>query len=123
MKKRFYLPLGICFLLGSLVLPAGTVKAQSSKSSTNKPEQNPSKKMEKIKTIKVEVRGMSCQEGCANGIDASLKNVAGIIKSKTSFDRSSSEITFDDTKISEKEILAIIEKKGFKAKLSEYIKS
>lgn len=122
MKKRFYLPLGICFLIGSLVLPAGPVKAQSVKSSKNHPIQSPSNKMEKIKTIKVEVKGMSCQEGCANGIDASLKNVAGIIKSKTSFDRSSSEITYDETKISEKEILALIEKKGFKAKLSENLK-
>ena len=75
--------------------------------------------MQKAKTIKLEVKGMSCQEGCANGLDATFKKISGIIKSKTSFDNSNSEITFDESKITEKEIIAIIEKRGFKAKLIE----
>jgi len=68
-------------------------------------------------TVKIEVKGMSCQLGCANGIDAILRETNGIVKSETSFDNSSSEVTFDDTKINLGEIIEIIiEKTGFQAK-------
>ena len=67
-------------------------------------------------TVKIEVKGMSCQLGCANGIDAILRETNGIVKSETSFDNSSSEVTFEDTKINLAEIIKIIEKTGFQAK-------
>ncbi len=59
---------------------------------------------------------MSCQLGCANGLDTALRQANGIVKSQTSFDNSSSEVTFDDTKINLGEIIEIIEKTGFQAK-------
>jgi len=68
------------------------------------------------KTVKVEVKGMSCQLGCANGLDTTLTEANGIVKSETSFDKSSSVVTFDDTKINLGEIIKIIEKTGFRAK-------
>ncbi len=70
------------------------------------------------KTIKVEVKGMSCQLGCANGLDATLTEANGIVKSETSFDNSFSEVTFDDTKINLGEIIKIIKKVGFQAKIA-----
>ena len=67
-------------------------------------------------TVKIEVKGMSCQLGCANGLDRTLRQANGIVKSQSSFDNSSSEVTFDDTKIKWSEIIKIIEKRGFQAK-------
>lgn len=93
----------------------GSIQAQSSL--PKKPSQTTSKKSEVMKTVKVEVKGMSCQEGCANGLDATFKKVPGVITSKTSFDNSLSEITFDPSKITEEEIEAVIRKRGFEAKL------
>lgn len=73
----------------------------------------------KIQVLQLTVEGMSCQEGCANGIDYLLKQQDGIIKSITIFDSSSSEIHYDKNKISEKQIIALIENRGFKTKIKE----
>ena len=67
-------------------------------------------------TVKIEVKGMTCQLGCANGLDTTIRQAHGIVKSQTNFANSSSEVTFDDTKINPSEIIKIIEKKGFQAK-------
>ena len=64
---------------------------------------------------------MSCQLGCANGLDTTLRQANGIVKSQTSFDNSSSEVTFDDTKINLGEISEIIEKTGFQAKTAAWL--
>ena len=77
-------------------------------------------KMEKmeanVETLQLTVEGMSCQEGCANSIDRMLKQQDGILKNKTTFDSSTSEIQYDKSKVSEKEIISLIEKRGFKVK-------
>lgn len=70
----------------------------------------------KTKIIQLTVEGMSYQEGCANGINYLLKQQDGIIKNKTIFDSSSSEIHYDISKISEKQIITLVEKRGFKKK-------
>jgi copper chaperone CopZ len=67
-----------------------------------------------VKTLQLKVEGMSCQAGCANGIDHMLKQQDGIVKSKTTFDSDTSEIQYDKSKISEKEIMGMIEERGFK---------
>ncbi len=120
MKKQSPPSFAICLILSLLTVCASSLQAQTSaKSSKINTSQATSNKLEKSKTIKLEVKGMSCRQGCANGLDATLKKVSGIIKSKTSFDNNNSEITFDELKITEKEIIAIVEKRGFKAKLIE----
>ena len=72
-----------------------------------------------IETLQLNVEGMSCQAGCANGIDSMLKQQDGIVKNKTTFDSGTSEIQYDKSKISEKVIIGLIEKRGFKTKVKE----
>ncbi|WP_152425140.1 heavy-metal-associated domain-containing protein [Nafulsella turpanensis] len=72
-----------------------------------------------IEALQLKVKGMSCQAGCANGIDNMLKQQDGIVKSTTTFDSGTSEIQYDKSKISEKEIIGLIEKRGFKAELKK----
>lgn len=77
----------------------------------------PLPKIEKNNTIlQLKVIGMHCQAGCANGIDAMLKEQEGVVKSTTLFDTSSSEIEYNDKIISENEIINLIKERGFKAK-------
>lgn len=67
--------------------------------------------------LQLEIKGMQCQAGCANGIDAMLKEQEGIIKSETSFDESSSVIEYDSNLISEEKILKLIKDRGFEVEV------
>lgn len=80
---------------------------------------NMDKTKENIESLHLTVEGMSCQAGCANGIDNMLQQQDGIIKSKTVFDSGTSEIQYDKSKISEKGLIALIEKRGFKVKVKK----
>ncbi|MBI0398063.1 heavy-metal-associated domain-containing protein [Cyclobacterium marinum] len=68
------------------------------------------------KELQLSIEGMHCQSGCANGIDNMLKEQKGIVSSETFFDTSSSVIRYNSKAISEKEIIALIEDRGFKVK-------
>jgi copper chaperone CopZ len=107
--KKTAIVLVACF--GTLLL-SFEVKAQTQ-------ETQNTIKMERaeanVETLQLKVEGMSCQAGCANGIDHMLKQQNGIVKSKTTFDSGTSEIQYDKSKISAKEIMGIIEDRGFKA--------
>ena len=94
---------------GLVLLTNASLKAQTDTKNTTTIS-----KSDNEKTLKVEVKGMSCQKGCADGLDRTFKETAGIIKSRTSYDNSSSEITYDAAKISDKEIIKIIKNRGFK---------
>ena len=67
--------------------------------------------------IELEVKGMSCQAGCANGIDNMLKQQKGIVKSKTTYDTGTSVIWYSKELISQKQIADLIRDRGFKVKL------
>ncbi|UCS92214.1 cation transporter [Echinicola marina] len=100
------------FSLGALLIANGA-RAQSQ-------EKEKAPKMEQIEKnttrLELKVEGMSCQSGCANGIDNMLKKQKGILSSETLFDTSSSVIRYDSRVISEKDIIALIEDRGFKVK-------
>ncbi|MEQ8551634.1 heavy metal-associated domain-containing protein [Imperialibacter roseus] len=67
--------------------------------------------------IEFEVQGMSCQAGCANGIDNMLKQQKGVVKSKTTYDTGTSTIWYNKELISQKEIENLIKDRGFKVKV------
>ena len=67
-----------------------------------------------IDTLHLSVTGMTCQKGCADGLDATFKTTEGVVYSKTSFDNSSSAIAYDPAITTEKKLIKIIEKRGFK---------
>lgn len=69
-----------------------------------------------IKTVDLAVDGMTCQKGCADGIDKKLKTVSGVVKSKTKLDTGISKITYDESKIKLSQLISIIEDRGYTAK-------
>ncbi len=70
-------------------------------------------------TLTLEVKGMSCQIGCADGIDAKFSTINGIVSSETSFDQSTSRITYNPEIITKKEIIKVVTNKGFTASVKK----
>lgn len=108
MKKIFYV----------LMMSIGAILVQSQAKAQSQEKEN-TVKMEQGKNtteLQLSVEGMHCQAGCANGIDNMLKEQKGIVSSETLFDTSSSVIRYNSEVISEKEIIALIEDRGFEVK-------
>ena len=69
------------------------------------------------KTVTIKVTGMTCA-GCANHISASLSKLDGVLEEEVKFPGDIATIEYDPEKISEKDIIAAIEKTGkYKAKI------
>lgn len=98
-------------LTGAAILFSYSTAHAQSGTQQNQTELKDKKMMSSV--LHLEIKGMHCQSGCANGIDAMLKEQQGIIKSKTSFDQSSAVIEFDPILISEEEIINLITDRGF----------
>ena len=67
-----------------------------------------------MKDIKLKIEGMHCT-GCSNRLEKVLNNIEGVEKAKVSFEENEATITYDDGKVSEKQIISEIEEAGFKA--------
>ena len=99
-------------LIFVLSLGLSTMYGQTSNADTKSETTNTT-----MKTVKIKVDGMSCQQMCANGIDKKLKSTDGIKSSKTTLESGMSIVTFDASKISSKEIVTMIEERKYKAKV------
>ena len=105
------------------VLLTGTTLAFSGNTASAMDQKNENQiefKIQKEMTEKIlhlKIKCMHCQSGCANGIDTMLKEQKGIIKSETSFDKSSSIIEYDPKQISEEKILSLIKDRGFEVEV------
>ena len=97
----------------SLAMPAD-VYGQNKKGSEIK-----STTSKTIKTVDLEVTGMTCQKGCADGIDRRFKKTDGIVKSKTTQKTGISRVTYDESKISVEEIIENINSRGFTAEVAK----
>ncbi len=64
------------------------------------------------KTITFKISGMHCAS-CAMSIDGELEDMG--VESKTSYAKSETEVTFDESKISIESIIGAIRKLGYEA--------
>lgn len=70
-----------------------------------------------VKKVELSVSGMTCQKGCADGIDKKLNMTYGVVRSKTNFEKQKSIVTFDPAVISIEQIIKVIKDKGYEAKV------
>ena len=63
-----------------------------------------------LKQVKVDIKGMTCEIGCARLIQSKLYKAEGVTFAKISFEDSSGIVKFDQNRISEEGIKKIIEK-------------
>lgn len=89
----------------------GSCAAKSVHTNTQQAILNP---QDSIKTVTLNITGMSCA-GCANHIHAELAKTGGIISDKIQYPGNIGVIQYNTSKISLKEIIAVIEKAGYKA--------
>lgn len=64
---------------------------------------------EDISQVKVAIKGMTCEIGCARLIQSKLYKADGVSFAKVSFEDSSGVVRFDQNRISQQEIQKIIE--------------
>ncbi len=65
---------------------------------------------EDLHQVKVAIKGMTCEIGCARLIQSKLYKADGVSFAKISFQDSSGVVSFDQNRISEDEIKQIIER-------------
>ncbi len=64
---------------------------------------------ENLRQVKVDIKGMTCEIGCARLIQSKLYKTDGVNFAKISFEDSSGIVSFDQNRLSEDQIKAIIE--------------
>jgi mercuric reductase len=67
--------------------------------------------MNKIKTIKLNIKGMTC-DGCATGIEKSVNTLNGIYKNEVSYPKGEGEFSIDESLTSKDDLVNEIEKSG-----------
>lgn len=70
-------------------------------------------KFGKQQEVRFAVQGMTCA-ACENHVNSELAKVAGVVTYKTSFDSRSSLVSFDESKVGVSQIVAAINKTGYK---------
>lgn len=68
------------------------------------------------KTVTLKITGMSCA-GCASHIHTALSKTEGVISDEVKYPGDIATVKYDASKISEKEIITVIENTGYKAEV------
>ena len=66
-----------------------------------------------MKEVKLNIEGMHCT-GCSTRLEKVLNNVDGVESEKVSLEEKKADIKYDETQISEKELIEAVEDAGFK---------
>ncbi len=67
-----------------------------------------------MKEVKLNIEGMHCT-GCSTRLEKVLNNVDGVEGAKVSLEEKKADIKYDETQVSEKELIEAVEDAGFKA--------
>ena len=67
-----------------------------------------------MKEVKLNIEGMHCT-GCSTRLEKVLNNVDGVEGAKVSLEEKKVDIKYDETQVSEKELIEAVEDAGFKA--------
>lgn len=67
-----------------------------------------------MKEVKLNIEGMHCI-GCSTRLEKVLNNVDGVEDAKVSLEEKKADIKYDETQVSEKELIKAVEDAGFKA--------
>ena len=67
-------------------------------------------KAQKLQHVQIEIKGMTCEIGCAKLIQSKLYKADGVTFARISFADSSGLVSFDENKITKEQVSEIIEK-------------
>ncbi len=100
----------VLFFAVSQTCGCGSCKAQ------NKTQTTQSKAQQQVVTLKI--TGMTCA-GCANTLHSALSKTNGVLKDEVKYPGDVAIIKYDAFKISEEQIIKVIEKTGYKAEVQK----
>ena len=66
-----------------------------------------------MKEVKLNIEGMHCT-GCSTRLEKVLNNVDGVEGAKVNLEEKKADIKYDETQVSEKELIEAVEDAGFK---------
>jgi len=96
----------IVLLVGTFLFSCGENKPQSkAQKSIVKKEQL----AENLKSIEVNIEGMTCEIGCARTIQSKLSKVNGVTYAKVNFDTKKGIFTYDANKLNKEDIVKKID--------------
>ena len=62
-----------------------------------------------VKKVSLNIEGMTCEIGCARTIQSKLSKTEGVKFAKVNFEEKKGIVEFDANKVSEKEIVSVVE--------------
>ena len=65
-----------------------------------------------VKTVQLEIKGMTCEIGCAKLIQSKLYKTDGVTFAEVHFADSSGVVTYDANRLSETDLIRVVEKAG-----------
>lgn len=108
--KKIIIVSSVILFVGIQICSCSTANAQTT--SVNQQNNNESK------TINLKITGMTCS-GCSNNIHSALSKKDGILENEITFPGDVAIVKYDPNKITENEIIATIEKAGYKAEVKK----
>ena len=67
---------------------------------------------------KFQIKGMHCVS-CAMTVDGAVEDLAGVKSASTNYARQFSEVEYDEKKVTDVQIIAVIEAAGYKAAIAD----
>ncbi len=71
-----------------------------------------------MKKVTLKIEGMHCTN-CAMNIDGELEDTEGVIESNTNYAKQETDVEFDEKKINLEQIVGIIKKTGYLARIKQ----
>ncbi len=106
----------ILVLAGLVTIPvAGGWRLSASPTPQNGPQSNASQK-----TVRMRIAGMTCGM-CAKGLEASFRNMAGVVKVTVDYKAGQAVVTFDTSKQSAESLSTFVAICGYKVKETKVV--
>ncbi len=74
---------------------------------------NPGAVFAATRTVTLRIGGMTC-EGCAVTIEKALKETAGVLEARVSYEKGEAWVRYDDRRVSVRKLREVIKETGFK---------
>jgi copper chaperone CopZ len=101
---------------GLVVLPLGSGLPVTAAPAPQNVEQSATKQ----KTVQFRIAGMTCA-ACAKGLEASFRNMAGVVKAEVDYKAGQAVITFDAAKQSADSLSKFVTKCGYQVKETKLV--
>jgi len=102
--------LSIILLFIVLVLTSCKEKAEKQDEQTSEIIKTEQLAEADVKEVSISIEGMTCEIGCARTIQSKLSKTEGVEFAKVNFEKKKGVVKYDANKVSEKQIVAVVEK-------------